>query len=96
MKKTSQKFAKSQAFIKFIVFVALVFYIGSFFTRESQELNNIEVLNNPLFAEFDSLLKNTNIDLEFVQSIRQKNDSIQSIIVPEVRAGRKNPFVPTL
>ncbi len=96
MKKNSQKFAKSQAFVKFGVFIAIVFYVGSFFTRESSEPNSIEILNNPLFAEFDSLLKNTNIDLEFVQTIRQKNDSIQSVIVPEVRAGRKNPFVPTL
>ncbi len=94
MQKT-HKFKKSQSFIKFFIFVAAVFYVGSFFVKETKELENKEELSSSLFLDFDALLRNSIIDLDFVNSIKQDSGSIKSITVPEVTSGRKNPFVPT-
>ncbi len=90
-----QKFKKSQSFIKFFIFVAVVFYVGSFFAKEKEIPENKEIFDNSLFLDFDALLRNSVIDLDFVNSIKQDSGSIKSIIVPEVTSGRKNPFVPT-
>ena len=88
----------SKTLIEFIIFSALIFYIGSFFARESEELKVSTDISGDSVSEFTQLLEGRGIDTEFVNTLRSDRGAsfLSSVPIPDAPAGRRNPFESTI